>query len=79
MVKADWKRMGGVVGAEGLRSECGQGCKGINLALGVGQSGEIKRISLLKLPSFLFIHNSCSLSVTVRVALKLMGFLGGAF
>ena len=79
MVKSDWKRMGGMVGAERLICECGQGCKGINLALGVRQSGEIKRISLLKLLSFLFIHNSCSPSVTVRVALKLMGFLGGAF
>ena len=87
MVKAGWKRMGGVVGAEGLISECGQRCKGINLAVGVRQSGEIKRIRLLKVLSFLFIHNSCSLfihnscslSVTVRVALKLMGFLGGAF
>ena len=62
VVKSGWKRMGGMVGAERLISECGQGCKGINLALGVRQSGEIKRISLLKLLSFLFIHNSCSLS-----------------
>ena len=79
MVKAGWKRMGGVVGAEGLISECGQRCKGINLVVGVRQSGEIKRIRLPKVLSFLFIRNSCSLSVTVRVALKLMGFLGGAF
>lgn len=47
-----------MVGAEGRISECDQGCKGIDLELGVRQSGEIKSVSLQKVLSFLFIHNS---------------------